>query len=184
MPENNVFLNNHHVVDKTILDHFLITCDINMRKPVTIFKGAIDRDKFRCEISCALQTADIYIDTLNTILRGTLNRHAPAVTREVTSRRHAPWFNSDVKTAKQKRRAAEKKWVKTGLQVHCGILMSTRKRYNSNNTTVYLAKRQYYLNKFSSAESCKQLFRATDELLGKDATPPFPAASPDQLPSY
>ena len=30
----------------------------------------------------------------------------------------------------------------------------------------------------------KELFRATDELLGKNTTPPFPAAFPDQLPSY
>ena len=110
-----------------------------------------------------------------------MNRHAPEVTRVVTSRRHAPWFNSDVKAAKQERRAADRKWVKTGLQVHRDILMSARKRYN---TIVCLAKRHYYLNKFSSAESCKELFRATDELLGKNATPTFPAASSDQLPSY
>ena len=100
----------------------------------------------------------------------------------MTSRRHAPWFNCDVKAAKQERRVAERMWVKTGLQVHRDILMSAWKTYN---TTVCLAKCHYYLNKFSSAESCKELFRATDELvLGKKATPTFPAASPDQLPSY
>ena len=32
--------------------------------------------------------------------------------------------------------------------------------------------------------SCKELFHATDELLGKNATSAFPAASTDQLPSY
>ena len=46
-----------------------------------------------------------------------------------------------------------------------------------------LAKRQYCLNNFS-VESCEELFRVTDELLGKNATLPFPATSPDQLPSY
>ena len=155
---------------------FLITCDINLRKPVAIFKRkiisrnlkAIDKDKFRYDISCGLQTAEIEVDTLNTILRETLNRHAP-------------WFNSDVKAAKQERPVEERKWVKTGLQVHRGILMSALKKYN---TTVCLAKRQYYWNKFTSAESCKGLFRATDELLRKNATPPFPTASTDQLPSY
>ena len=59
--------------------------------------------------------------------------------------------------------------------------MSARKRYN---TTVCLAKHQYYLSKVSSVESCKELFRTTDELLGKNETPHFPAASQDQLPSY
>ena len=77
LPENNVFLHDHRVVDKAITDYFLISCDINIRKPVTILKReiisrnlkAIDRDKFRCDISCALQTAEIEVDTLNTIQR-------------------------------------------------------------------------------------------------------------------
>ena len=95
----------------------------------------------------------------------------------VTFRRPALWFNSDVKAAKQERRAGERKWVKTGLQVHRDILMTARKKYN---TTVCLAKRQYYLNKFSSAGTSFPRHR----LLGNNATPAFPVASPDQLPSY
>ena len=72
LQENNVFLNDHHVVDKAISDDFSITCDSNMRKSVTIFKRelilrnlkTLDRDKFRCDISCALQTAEIEVNSL------------------------------------------------------------------------------------------------------------------------
>ena len=51
-------------------------------------------------------------------------------------------------------------------------------------TTVCLAKRQYYLKKFPSVKTCKELFRATDKLLGKNATPDFRATHTDQLLSY
>ena len=45
--ENYVFLNDHHVVDKAISGHFLITCDINMRKPATIFKREIIYESYK-----------------------------------------------------------------------------------------------------------------------------------------
>ena len=69
---------------------------------------------------------EIKVDPLK--LRETLKKHAPVLTHVVTSRRNAPWFNYDERTAKQERRAAGRKGVKTGQQVdHRDILMSLRK---------------------------------------------------------
>ncbi|GFR97204.1 hypothetical protein ElyMa_000987200 [Elysia marginata] len=90
-------------------------------------------------------------DTLNAILKKTLDNHAPLVTRAVRSCRNAPWFNTQVKEAKRGRRAAERKWNKTGLHVHWEIFISARIRLNS---VVCSVKRQHYLSQLSSAGSC------------------------------
>ncbi|GFS26255.1 polypeptide N-acetylgalactosaminyltransferase [Elysia marginata] len=117
-------------------------------------------------------------DTLNAILRETLDNHAPLVTRAVRSCRNAQRFNTQVKEAKRERRAAERKWNKTGLHVHREIFISARNRFNS---VVCSVERQHYLSKLSSAVSCKELFRVTDELLGK--TSGSPSTTQDQGPS-
>ncbi|GFR82582.1 hypothetical protein ElyMa_005955500 [Elysia marginata] len=62
---------------------------------------AINREEFKSDITCALQTSDMQTDTLNAILRvrETLDNQAPLVTRAVRSCRNAPWFNTPVKKA-------------------------------------------------------------------------------------
>ncbi|GFR84486.1 RNA-directed DNA polymerase from mobile element jockey [Elysia marginata] len=70
---------------------------------------AINREEFTSDITRALLQAD----TLNAILRETLDNHAPLMTRALRSCRNAPWFNTQVKEAKRERRAAERKWNKT-----------------------------------------------------------------------
>ncbi|GFS01220.1 RNA-directed DNA polymerase from mobile element jockey [Elysia marginata] len=136
---------------------------------------AINREEFKSDITRALQTSDMQADTLNAILRETLDNHAPLVTRAVKSFRNAPWFKTQVKEAKRERRAAERKWNKTGLHVHREMFISARNRFNS---VVCSVKRQHYLSKLSSAGSCKELFRVTDELLGK--TSGSPSTTQDQ----
>ena len=88
------------MVDKAISDHFLIGCDINMRKSVTIFKREI---LSRNLTAIGRSNLDV---TFLVVFRETLNRHAPVVMRVVTFGRHTLWFNSDMKAAKQERRAA------------------------------------------------------------------------------
>ncbi|GFS24736.1 RNA-directed DNA polymerase from mobile element jockey [Elysia marginata] len=139
---------------------------------------AINREEFKSDITRALQTSDMQADTLNAILRETLVNHAPLVTRAVRSCRNAPWFNTQVKEAKRERRAAERKWNKTGLHVHREMFISARNRFNN---VVCSVKRQHYLSKLSSAGSCKELFWVTDELLGK--TSGSPSTTQDQGPS-
>ena len=59
----------------------------------------------------------IYLDDLVhcniTTLSQTLDKHAPATTKEVIVRPHTQWFSEGIKIAKQERRRAERKWNKS-----------------------------------------------------------------------
>ncbi|GFS20677.1 reverse transcriptase-like protein [Elysia marginata] len=115
---------------------------------------AINREEFKSDITRTPQTSDMQADTLNAILRETLDNYALLVTRAVRSCRNALRFNTQVKEAKGKRRAAERKWKKTGLHVHREIFISARNRFNS---VVCSVKRQHYLSKLSSAGTCRYM---------------------------
>jgi len=56
---------------------------------------------------------DDLVHCYNTTLSQTLDKHAPATTKEVIVRPHTPWFSDSIKTAKQERRRAERKWKVT-----------------------------------------------------------------------
>ena len=85
------------------------------------------------------------------------------------------------KAAKQERWAAERKWVKTLGKFKaifwCLVGKSTIPPCAWRNVSSTVTN-------FSSAGSYKELFRATYELLGKNATLAFQAASLDQHPLY
>ena len=53
----------------------------------------------------------------NTLLIGLLDKHAPLKTRTITIRPLAPWYTEDIREEKQKRRALERRWRRTGLTV-------------------------------------------------------------------
>ena len=56
---------------------------------------------------------DYLVHCYSTTLSQTLDKHAPATTKEVIVRPHTPWFSEGIKTAKQDRRRAERKWNKS-----------------------------------------------------------------------
>ena len=58
-----------------------------------------------------------YVNCYNNILKGILNRHAPVKERVVVLCPHAPWYNEDIERAKQERRQAERRWVKSKLTI-------------------------------------------------------------------
>ena len=53
----------------------------------------------------------------NTTLIDLLDKHAPLKTRNFTIRPSAPWYIEDIREEKQKRRALERRWRRTGLTV-------------------------------------------------------------------
>ena len=62
---------------------------------------------------CTPIDLDDLVHSYSTTLSQTLDKHAPATTKEVIVRPHTPWFSEGMKTAKQERRRAERKWNKS-----------------------------------------------------------------------
>ena len=118
------------VVDMLLSDHFVISLDLLLRKPVREKRKiisrnirAIDMHDFRMDVHNLLGSATQSDSTdplgvYNTCLRQLLDRHAPLVTRTVTDRTSAPWMTLEIKQAKVQRRVAERKWRESGLAVH------------------------------------------------------------------
>ena len=123
------------VVDMLLSDHFVISFDLWLRKPVRGKKkitsrniGAIDMYGFRTDVhnllgSVTQPDSTDPLGVYNTCLRQLLDRHAPLVTRTVTDRTSAPWMTLEIKQAKVRRRLAERKWRESGLAVIIIIIM-------------------------------------------------------------
>ena len=96
---------------------------------------------------------------------------APLSTRTITERLHTPWFNDEVKAQKRIQRQAERKWRKTKLQVHKEIFIKIR---TQKSDTIKRLKRDFYLEKFQSVNSCREMFQISDKLLGNQKVSPLP----------
>ena len=98
----------------------------------------------------------------NQTLTTLLDEQAPLKTKEVMLRPHAPWYNESIRTAKQKRRRAERKWRKTDLTVDKELLKESQKEV-SNLSEV--AKKNYYNDKISENQNNpKKLFSISNSL--------------------
>ena len=56
---------------------------------------------------------DLYNETITTVL----DKHAPVTTKYVPVRPATAWYDEDSHKAKCKKRCAERKWRKTGLEI-------------------------------------------------------------------
>ena len=117
------------VVDMLLSNHFVISFDLLLRKPVREKKriisrniGAIDMHDFGTDVHNLLESATQSDSTdplgvYNICLRQLLDPHAPLVTRTVTDCTFAPWMTLEIKQDKVQRRLAERKWSESGLAV-------------------------------------------------------------------
>ena len=122
-----------YVFDPVISDHYVISCSLALpkkafeRKEVNHRKlKSIDLQELRDDISDSplISTVDeaghdleSMLTLYNTSLIGLLEKHAPLITRNITIRPSAPWYTEDIREEKQKRRALERRWRRTGLMV-------------------------------------------------------------------
>ena len=80
---------------------------------------SIDPDQFseaiRSSQLCHEPPDDLHnpVSCYNETLRSVLDMYAPVLTRDITVRPRAPWFNEDIRNAKLLRRKAEKRWRTT-----------------------------------------------------------------------
>ena len=105
-----------------VKDHFAITCNIKLSVPITLRKIVqsgkvkdIDIEQLRNDIqsSTNLITTTGSLDELNDYymsrLRDLIDGHAPQISRTVTPRPHAAWYDKELRESKQLRRKLERK---------------------------------------------------------------------------
>ena len=180
------------VVDMLLSDHFVISFDLSLRKPVREKRkiisqniGAIDMHDFRTDVhnllgSAAQSDSADPLGVYNTCLRQLLDRHAPLVTHTVTDRASAPWMTLEIKQAKVQPRLAERKWRESGLAVHREIYAKQRSLVSN---MISKAKKDYLCHKIVNCGSSRELFRLSSQMMGKFGDTMLPSnISPESLP--
>ena len=168
-------------------DHFSIVCDLNIEQPPitkkfretrnisSVDKAALRRD-FQADISpVSCPTAE----ALDSALVAVLDRHAPLAQKGIQTHKNDPWLplvKDDLKNAKQKRRQAERKWLKSGRLTVFKDIYNQAKRFVTS--LVRKARISYYCQKISESNSSKQLFSITNTLMGKTQSSPLPTSIP------
>ena len=83
----------------------------------------------------------------------------------MTVRDECPWYNTDIKLAKAKRRLFEDKWRENKLEVHREMYTSQR---DITTALCDQAKIQYYLEKLAVRDQ-NQLYNVANNLLHRSA---------------
>ena len=97
---------------KAFLDHSVLTSYLYISKLQSVKKNIIsgnlkeiDLNAFKTDIISTLGDSDTADpETLKSGLVTVLDNHTPLKSREVTARPSPKWFNSDIKSAKRRRR--------------------------------------------------------------------------------
>ena len=92
-----------------------------------------------------------------------LNKHAPVLAKDVTTRKIKPWFNSSIKTQKRKMRCSEKlfRWLKT--DETWKVFDEDRKKYQA---MLYASKTSSYSKKIKDCKgNTKKLYKLVYSLM-------------------
>ena len=177
----------HEVKDCGFPDHYLVSADLNIKKPdrpmktVTyrnlkkITPGALSNKINLGSLQSAMQSgldvnqfALLYDEELSKALDAV----APEKTRSIPVRSEQEWFDDDIRKAKQKRRQAERKWRKTDLTVHRQIYMQAK---TDVDNLVNEKKSKYFKNSIEQHKgNTKQLFKHVNSLLGRNMKQSLP----------
>ena len=129
---------------------------------------AIDREQFREGVaSLATVQPDITADQFNTEMHRLHDTHAPSTQRQVTCGRRSPCYSSiasELRSMKQERRRAERRWLSTGLTIHKEIISTIKHKISH---LVNTAKSTFYSVKVSTSSAVKEVYKVTNNLLGK-----------------
>ena len=141
-------------------------------------------DAFKSDIAASpLVTAPADdIETLSTqfddVLGNLLDQHAPMNSKSITLRPHAPWYSDAIRDAKRERRRCERRFVKSGLQVHKEIYQESCQWYKD---LLDGAKSDYHRSKLHGCDH-RQLFRVVDKMCSSESSRVLPTRdNPEDL---
>ena len=161
-----------------LTDHSAIHCRLHLRKAKYLKREIISRKlnnidhvafaedvakKSDLILNPEATNLDRPVNQYNTVLLSILNKHAPLCKRIVTDRPRLPWFNDEIKAAKQYRKKMEQKWRKSGYLSDRNLFKAQR---NHVTNLIDNAKSQYYKDKIDNCKSDqKALFHVVEQLL-------------------
>ena len=156
----------------------------NMRPDVLISKAmealALKKtEECTCKLNgspkatCCICLADCYNDTLKTLYE----EMCPIVEKEIIISDREPWFNSNIREARKKRRRLESEWRKKRTNES---RLNYTKYKNEVNRLIKKRKEEYYRTKAMEGKGdMKKLKSIFDDLLGKTKDTVLPALSPE-----
>ncbi len=174
-------------VGSYVSDHKCIHINLKAAKPHPVMKTisyrktkAIDIEQFSSDIQASQiqhpspENVDDMVSRYEKVLHELLDKHAPVRNSSVAIRPAQPWISPAILSVKRDRRAAERKWRRTGSTVHH---QKFRECCEKVKDMVKKAKAEYYVNKIEECSGDQQkLFNIVDKLLGRgkdDALPQF-----------
>ncbi len=183
-PEEGSFVGNIQIQAIHPSDHFATICTLNIARPaaskevVTVRKlRNINIESLKEDVSASFDNLpdDIDLDCLSeeydSILRGLVDKHAPAKSRVRYLRPHSPWYTNDLREKKQELRRYERKWVKSGLHVDKQIFREKCALYKHD---LELAKTSYHRDQILACDQ-SQLFKLVDSMCVQKSTKILPS---------
>ena len=176
--------------DKTLFptcDHFPIAFNIlnnladmttDNLKPIS-FRNLknIDMEQFRTDLSTSLSNLQKngsttsfskMIEQYNNECLYLMDSHAPLLHKQIKDRPSAPWFDGEYKALRVKRRKAERRYKKSGLQEDKAYYAEIRE---SCNVLCAAKKKQFYRDQFQKHNhSPKSLYQFVNHFMDKDKT--------------
>ena len=155
-------------------DHCAVACSLLVKRPAPLRQEVsfrrlrkLDVEEFKADIADTDLLLNISPPSLaqdyDSTLRRLLDKHAPSIVKVVTVRPQAPWFTEELHDRKVIKRKAERRFKKSGLEVHRQIFKDESKSYAASLDD---AKTKYYRDKISESD-CRGLFKLVNERFGK-----------------
>ena len=121
---------------------------------------------------------DSLIDQYESVLSELLDKHAPLITRRITCRPHAPWFDDELREAKRQVRRCERKWMKSKLEIHRLIFREKAHRYHE---LIKKAKCDFHKSQLENCNS-RDLFAKINTLCKPKSAKILPSAQSSDIP--
>ena len=175
-------LTDHHVLecDLIVLKHTGLTRRVCYQKYSSIDKRAFATDIYNA-FAVISGTAVELIDNYNTAIATIVDKHAPIITRIVTSRPKTPWHTEELSGAKRNLRRnlrrAERRSQKTRLVVQRHIYTTFQDAYRRQLTTTKAS--QFWTVIHEAGHNMKTMFDVTNTLLGRSTPVQLPDSRND-----
>ena len=160
-------------------DHYPLCFDITCPKPhkpskIIQFRkwSNLDLEHFKSKLSSSLAdstaTSDVntMVDVYNQTLKSCLDDLLPVRSKTITEHFNCPYFNDEIRAAKQCRRKLERQWRKSRSDHHRALYVNQCKFVT---TLLKRAKAEYYQTKvIECKKDQKALFRVLNELMHRN----------------
>ena len=156
-----------------------MSCDINLQKPEHVKKVIVTRKSSQKLIDVEKLSIEESITLYESSLTELFDELCPLKARTITLRENSPWYNDDIRAAKQMRRKLERKWRRSRLA-------TDRQLYELQRQVVIQlmekAKTHFYSSAIDQCSSdMKALYRLINTLLHRKGDPIVPTSSDDEV---